>query len=350
MLIRKNISLDEKYLKKLQPLLEKNEGNLSAAIRDTIDLTDTALKNHENIEKSMEILTTRKTTSTKLEELIESGENIIVNHLTLRWLLDNSKGRIIDDELVNELINPFAIQTMSELDEYLNNLSQDFEWKIEVSIFCMDQINPETATIVFSNGDSNLREFFAEHVALFVAQWKQLDIDDLYKRSKSIRIDFKRTDQPEDIPPGIKKHFGNLDVVCKEIDQNPAFWSKLVTAYKAAGYNMVTIPKNQFEDFAAGEVADAVGIFEALTKKPIKEIPLPELLSLFKNVFPVLQIVDSVEIQTEPENESIKIHHNYRNEKAISKMIQYFSKIFEANGHEFEVNYSSSFITFEKTK
>ena len=29
MLIRKNISLDDKYLKKLQPFLDANDGNLS---------------------------------------------------------------------------------------------------------------------------------------------------------------------------------------------------------------------------------------------------------------------------------------------------------------------------------
>jgi hypothetical protein len=35
LLIRKNVSLDEDHLQKLQPLLEKNGGNLSAAIRES---------------------------------------------------------------------------------------------------------------------------------------------------------------------------------------------------------------------------------------------------------------------------------------------------------------------------
>ena len=51
MLIRKNISLDDKYLKKLQPFLDANDGNLSAAVRDTIEIADTDLQIIEALTK-----------------------------------------------------------------------------------------------------------------------------------------------------------------------------------------------------------------------------------------------------------------------------------------------------------
>ena len=211
MIIRKNISLDEKYLKKLQPILDANDGNLSAAIRDTIELTDVALQNHVSIEECIDTLKTPVSSPTRYDEFIENGEHIIINRAALKWLIKNTSGCLIDAELVDELINPFSVQTMAELDTYLNNISQEFGWGIEVSIFCMDPINPDSATIVFSNGDPYLRDFFAEHVALFVAKWKQHDIADLYRRSKSIRIDFKKAIiMPDEIPPGIKHHFGHL--------------------------------------------------------------------------------------------------------------------------------------------
>ena len=44
MIIRKNITLENNHIKKLEPLLNKNEGNLSAAIRDAVDLADVVLK------------------------------------------------------------------------------------------------------------------------------------------------------------------------------------------------------------------------------------------------------------------------------------------------------------------
>ena len=332
MLIRKNISLDEKYLKKLQPLLDANGGNLSAAIRDTIELTDAALQNHETIEESIDFLNTPHSSPTEFDDLLESGEHLIINRTALKWLIKNSSGCLVDEELVDELINPFSIQTMTELDAYLNNLSQKFKWDIEVSIFCMDSLDPDTATIVFSNGDLYLRNFFAEHVALFIADWKQMDIDDLYRRSKSIRIDFKKsTVVPDEVPPGIKEHFGRLDLIFKELHKKEAFWSGLVNAYKVTGYNMVAIPKNQFESIAAGNVPDGVAIFETVTNHPIADIPLSELLVLFKRFYSVSQIVNNIEILLEPDNEFVKIQHDYRDEKTIMKLIQYFSNIFESN-------------------
>lgn len=349
MLIRKNISLDEKYLKKLQPLLDANDGNLSAAIRDTIELTDAALQKHETIEESIDVLSTLVAPPTRFDELIENGEHLIINRTALKWLLKNSRGCLVDEELVDELINPFSVQTMMELDAYLNNLSQEFGWGIEVSIFCVDTLDPDSATIVFSKGDPYLRDFFAEHVSLFIAKWKQLDIDGLYRRSKSVRIDFKKTTLLSgEVPPGIKKHFGHLDDIYREFSEKEAFWGGLVNAYKVTGYNMVAIPKNQFESIAAGNVPDGVDMFETVTSHPIADIPLSELLVLFKRFFSVSQIVNNIEIHLEPGNEFVKIQHDYRDEKTIMKLIQYFSNIFEANGHKFDATHSSSLIIFKR--
>lgn len=348
MLIRKNISLDEKYLKKLQPILDANDGNLSAAIRATIELTDVALQNHVSIEESIDALKTTAIPPTRYDEFIEDGEHIIINRAALKWLVKSTSGCLIDAELVDELINPFSVQTIVELDTYLNSISQEFGWDIEVSIFCMDPIDPDTATIVFSNGNSYLRDFFAEHVALFVAKWKQLDISDLYRRSKSIRIDFKKiTIVPNEVPPGIKHHFGILNTIQSEVRKKEEFWNGLVHAYKMTGYNMVSVPKNQFEDFVAGNVPDCVSMFETVANQPITEIPLSELILLFKKFFSVSQIVNNIEINVDSGQEYIKIQHDYRDEKMISKMIQYFSNIFEATGHTFDVKHSSSFIIFK---
>ena len=43
MIVRKNISIDQCYVDKLKPFLEKNNGNLSAAIRDAIETASNTL-------------------------------------------------------------------------------------------------------------------------------------------------------------------------------------------------------------------------------------------------------------------------------------------------------------------
>jgi len=65
MLIRKNISLDDKYLKKLQPLLDANDGNLSAAVRDTIEVADTALTYHKSIDEAVRFFKSKNPRKTK---------------------------------------------------------------------------------------------------------------------------------------------------------------------------------------------------------------------------------------------------------------------------------------------
>ncbi|MGP8321289.1 MAG: hypothetical protein ACT6FE_03055 [Methanosarcinaceae archaeon] len=348
MLIRKNISLDEQYLKKLQPLLDANDGNLSAAIRDSIELTDTALKHHGTIEESINALKTPNSSPFRFDELIKNGDNIIINHTTLKWLIKNSSGCLIEKELVDELINPFSVRTIMELETYLNNLSQRFGWGIETSILCTDSLEPETARIVLSNGNLYLRDFFAEHIALFISKWKHLDINDLYRRSKSIRIDFKKAPFASGkVPPGIKKHFGDLDRIYKELRSRPDFWTGIINIHYMTDYNIVSIPKNQFEDITAGIVPDGIGMFEAITNQPIKDIPLSELLVLFKRFYSISQIVNHIVIHLEPYNESVKIQHDYKDDKTISNLIRYFSNIFKANGHTFDVVRSNRLIIFK---
>jgi len=51
MILRKNISLNEDYLRKLEPLMQKHNGNLSAVIREVIDLADVAFQDPDSVKK-----------------------------------------------------------------------------------------------------------------------------------------------------------------------------------------------------------------------------------------------------------------------------------------------------------
>ena len=49
MVIRKNISLEDEDISKLNKLVEINGGNTSAAIRDAIDISDAALRRYGSV-------------------------------------------------------------------------------------------------------------------------------------------------------------------------------------------------------------------------------------------------------------------------------------------------------------
>jgi hypothetical protein len=348
MLIRKNISLDDKYLKKLQPLLDANDGNLSAAVRDTIEVADTALTYHKSIDEAIRFLK-ENPAEEELNDTIQSGENIVINKTMLEWLFRYTKGRLTDEELVNELINPFEIQDMRQLEDHLNRIFRSYQWAIRTSIKCEDINNPESALVIFSNATVNSRDFFAQLVAHFLARWKQLDVEHVFRRANSTQISFKKnlSMSSNEIMPGIRKHFGYLDIICKELDDNTDFWAQVMYTYNVERYNLLTLHRSQFEIFATGEVPNPTKILERMCKQSVIDMNLPDLLINFKKMYLAAQLVKNIEICIEPGRESVTIFHDFKNEKFIRNLVEYFSNIFRENGTPFETSSYSSMIEFK---
>lgn len=347
MLIRKNISLDDRYLKKLQPLLDSNNGNLSAAVRDTIEVADTALEYHKSLEKAIKFL--KETPKEELNDTIQSGENIVINKTMLEWLFKHTRGRLVDHELVNELINPFEIKDIKQLEDYLNRIFRNYHWTIRTSIKCEDINNPESALVLLSNATVNSRDFFAQLIAQFLARWKQLDVEHVFRRANSTQISFKKnlSISPKEAMPGIQKHFGYLDTVCREINENTEFWTQLMYTYNVERYNLVTLHRSQFETFAAGEVPNPTKIIERLCKQSISDMTLQDLLVHFRSIYMATQLVKDIEICLDPGNESATIFHDFKKEKVIKNLIEYFSNIFKEKGTPFETSTYSSMIVFK---
>ena len=81
---------------------------------------------------------------------------------------------------------------MKDLEDYLNRIFKNNQWTIRTSIKCEDIQNPESALILLSNATINSREFFAQLIADFLARWKQLDVDHIFRRANSTQISFKK--------------------------------------------------------------------------------------------------------------------------------------------------------------
>lgn len=345
-MIRKNVSMEDEYIQKLQPFLEKNNGNLSAAIRDAIELADAALKGHESVEDALDYF---KEGSTKYPEirnsLIESGECILVSQLSFRWLVENTDGILVDDELVSELFNPYKIKNVPDLLEYLNTRSQKMGWEIEASLNTWEE--DKTEVIVLENGDPSLRAFLAEAISIFLGRHLNLDVSFVHRKSNSIHIFLKEHRSDMEVPPGIRKNFGTLDFTLKEIRSRPDFWISLVENYRLQRYQRINLNRDVFETFLSGEIPDISSFFEALAGKPIQEIPLYELFVILKRLVSVTQLVNDVEKTVESEKISIKIRHQFSEETAIEKLIVLFSKLFLTAGYEFEVKTVSNLIILD---
>lgn len=348
-MIRKNVSLDETHLEKLQPLLEKHKGNLSAAVREIIDLASPYLENNETPEETTEILKKERIFSGTKEELLRSEESVTMNLEMMKWLVRSCAGKLIDEYVVYELINPYIITTFPELKEYLNCSSKRMGWKIEVS--GSDNEGPENGPkiMVFTGGDRDFREFLVEAVCIFLSRWMNLDVEALHRKSNSITvylINFARHDSEEEAP-GVRKYFGFRDFLYREIEKKPEFWVTLTELYQRFDYKRVNLNKDLFKSLVAGEVPDITKYFEIKADRSLREIPLSELLPLFKYLVMISQLVNDVEICTEKGKEQMKIRHDYSDEKVIAKMIQLLSSVFEAGWHKFSLSSVSELIIFD---
>jgi hypothetical protein len=348
-LIRKNVSLDETHLQKLQPLLEKHKGNLSAAVREIIDLASPDLENRGTPEEIAEKLRKERIFSGKKEELLSSEESVTMNQQMMTWLVRSCAGKLIDEDVVHGLINPYIITTLSELEEHLNCSSKRMGWKIEVSGPRSEGSEDWPLIMDFTGGDRDFREFLVEAVCIFLSRWMNLDVEALYRKSNSITVylkNFVRHD-PEEVTPGVRKYFGCRDLLYREIEKKPEFWVSLAELYQRFNYRRVNLDKDLFKSLMVGEVPDITKYFEIKAGCSLREIPLSELLKLFKYLVMTSQLVNDVEICTEKGKERMKIRHDYSDEKVIAKMIQVFSGVFEAGWHKFSLNSVSELLIFD---
>lgn len=342
MVVRKNISLENIHLKKLELLTQKHNGNLSAAIRDAIDIAEAALHRYATVEEAISWITAEKKELTSREESIETGRNVLISRPILLWMLKWTKGIPLEKEIFDELLDPLKIITISELDKKINEISRESGWNCKISLYCMDDINPSTATVVVAGDNELYRDFLAQLVVMFLVYNKCLDIDVVHKRASAIRIDLKSREKGTE-PLAANKYFGYLKDVVKEFTSKEDFWRNLVDIYTSVNYNMVSVYKDHYEELLACNTPVSAGMFESISKKHIASIPHSDFLKLLKKTHESMLIVDKIEIL----DDGINVYHSYKNEKAIQQIRDYYLSLLRANGHEYEAKYSTSLIVFD---
>lgn len=337
MVVRKNISLEQTHLKKLDSLIIKHKGNLSAAIRDAIDVTEASLKRYGSVEDAIIGINSEKKELTGIEESIKSGINVLMSRPIFLWMLKWVRGIPFENERFEDVLDPLKIKTVSELDRRINDISSESGWNCQASIYCVDDVNPSSATVSITSDNELYREFVAQLVVMFLANYKGLDIDVVHKRATSIRIDMKLIEKGAQ-PIFAIRQFGYLKDIMNELRAKEEFWKNLMDIYTNVNYNMVSIYKGNYEALLSGNLPVDAGIFESLSKKHIANIPHQEFLKLLKKTEESLLVVDKIEIM----NDGINIYHNYKNEIAIKKIRDHYISLLQANGHEYEAKYSTS--------
>lgn len=331
MVQRKHIALEDEQIKKIRSLIDKHNGNLSAAIRDAIELTSIALQHYHSIEDAKSLITT-------LKEIHE--DQVIIQVPLFQWLLRNTRGLIIDKQTLDYIIDPFSITSISELEDFINNMCRDFGWHVEVMIDCDNNEKPTYATMTLTGIHKENVYYLARMLGEYLAIYKNLGIVSVHPQLGELEIDFKSKSSTDEALRDLTDNLGYMVNIEKEMKAHPNFWKRLISEHSATNYSLVSIHKNFYEDLMSGKIPTAIFTIESSSSRPLEDMPLSQFLHTMKIVSETSRMVNRVYI----EGENLKIRHGFRNMKAVENIKNIFISILESSGYNYDAEITSTFI------
>jgi len=307
MTITRHISLDDDYVEKMKPFIEKYNGNFGAALREMINLAG--------------------------KHSLRTNSSAIDLPL-LNWTLSEMDGILIPDDILDETINPMLIHSMEELEEYLRRRLLELDWGIDL-VLKADRDSYPTDVLLELKGASQRIKFVACMVSQYLVKnsliQAPLEIKKVTRYTEGIKVELSRSNN-KDAQKSLCTFFGGRDEVMKSIKSRPAFWKALIDRHMISNYNMVTVHRNYFEEILANRIPPGEIMIENLAKKPVRDIPLAEMLSHIKDVYETSRIADRVDI----DKDTIALFHNFRTKEAIEKLKKSLVLLMESNGHLYD--------------
>ncbi|MBE0517383.1 MAG: hypothetical protein IBX41_08380 [Methanophagales archaeon] len=215
-MIRKNISLYDEDVKRIERLVEKHEGNLSAAIREIIEFTHSMQRKFGSLEEAK-----------KVEKRIKG---ICIPNMMLNWFLTYTTECLPDESAIGSLEEIHALESVSDL-----AVIADIGFAVDIRVDADDDRNPTEATIQVS-GERMQAEFVAKLAACFLAEHKGLVVENVSRRAASITVKLKSRGERESeanykmMRERLIMHFGERHVMMQEILQRPKFWNSMINA------------------------------------------------------------------------------------------------------------------------
>ena len=324
--LRKSISLDEEYLKKIEPLVQKHNGNLSAVIREIIDLAEIALKDPDSVKRV--ILGMRNKQS--------------LTSSTLAWALKNLAGRQPDEEIVHNIIGN-DIYSISFLEKRLNELMGEAYWDSSIRINSDDDRQPQSASLIINGKNPDMSRFLGAVSAIFVSLKYDLGVSSIRSLNGSFEM-YMQKGEKEWAQKSIFDNFGYMEHAFSELYKKPDFWNIMLTLYSKMNYDMVAIPEQHFEEILGGRTSHKITTcIERFYGRPVNQIPLEDLLIKIKYIYKYIGIIENADI----DKETLIIHHSFTEPEAIKKLAGMFVELLRLSGHAYSSATSRNLIVLK---
>jgi hypothetical protein len=319
-MIRKTISLDEESFRKVRFLLEKHNGNFSAAIKELISFASSMSQKHGSLEKAL-----------KKENLIDdfkgNGCVVLVPISILRWLANNSKGLVPGGTEIEDVVDLLEI----EGPESVKKIFSEMAWPLNVSVTYHK--GDDEFTLDIYGPDHLLNEFSASLASFFLARkhYKAVNVKNM---GRSIKTTYIKAGRAEDAYMSILTHFGSNQNLFRGISNRTGYWRDIVNIFELYGYNFVILTRECFEMLVKGEPLRGEGLEYLVTLKTgkmIRELSLPEFLTFFGRFCQLNGIVDRVEFN----DHEVRVYHSYRDPTVVDWLERSFQNMLEKTGYSF---------------
>lgn len=329
-------------MKQLGALLEEHEGNLSAAIRSTIEFTSAMVECYGGIENALSVAAEGKGKNVSLRDsLIEDGYCTLVDNSLLYHLLKKSYGRIFDYSIVEDITDNIDPNTPEEIEKHLNKRFCNYGWHIELTITCDAQQYPTQMGITLMGTDTLLKDFMAKVLGMHLAKTMHMGIVSIHRTTPALKMKLEKKTTFAEAHESIIKTFGTLDNAMNEIEKKTDFWNAVINAHENTGYHMVTLHRNDLEDILANKIPTGSAFACQVIGLPPSETFHPDFLLHFKMYIEASRLVDSVEFF----EGGIRILHSYRDEQAIDTLTQMIVSILASGGGVYNAEQSMGLIT-----
>lgn len=314
-MISRHISIDEKYMNKMKPYIDKYNGNLGAALREMINKV----------------------------EIYDNRANSLYLSL-FDWMLKEADGRIPPDNVIDEMIDPSLINSIERLREYINNRFDKLRWNVKIDIKSDTDKLPSYILVEIRGPFQKINviaSILSKYLIRHSSESAPLGIESVVSLNECIRVRLSIMDKNKSYE-SLFLYFGYKDKILKAVKDKPYFWKTIMEQHTYSSYNMVTIHRNYFEDLLSDNIPIGDIMLDILAKKPIQDIPLNELLLYIKDIYENSRIVDTIEIY----NNDMIIYHGYRNPKSIEKLKKILTNLLENSGHLYDTKLTSNGIIF----
>jgi hypothetical protein len=334
LIIRKNISLEDRYVEMIQDLTKKHQGNFSAAVRDVIELYGIikSQKGSVNIEDIKSVIDPGPSIR---DNYIDEQYGLVVPVPIFRWFLENSDGVVPKVEVIQEPNGPAGEIDLETWGKTQNTRFDEFGIPVKVNVLASRN---GSANVSYRGLDPLITQFSATWLSLqLIGSFR---IETVEKSSNAIFITYTKTDgkteEEENAYKEVVKHFGKRQELFEELKNRPGFWNRVVTGVGFANYDIIFLTRDAFENLFGKEGhLELIHLFREALGKPIQETPLEEFLIFFKEALETNGLVTKVDF----EGDRVIVYHGYTNDRFITILGTIILRLLNETGHDFELEY-----------